>query len=80
MLETLNAVNDVPVISVFDPAFASYGRVLEGYDFSQADAYMRGKTDIPENGNMYVPSVSGLEALGINRMLKTRFMARCPCR
>ena len=65
MLETLNAVNDVPVISVFDPAFAPYGRVLEGYDFSQADAYMREKTDIPENGNMYVPSVLELEDLGI---------------
>lgn len=78
MLEILNAVNDVPVISVFDPAFAPYGRVLEGYDFSQADAYMREKTDIPENGNMYVPSVPGLEELGIKSDVENTFYGSMP--
>lgn len=61
MLEILNAVNDVPVLSVFDPAFAPYGRVLVGCDFSRADEYMLEKTDIPESGNIYVPSVPELE-------------------
>lgn len=61
MLEILNAVNDVPVLSVFDPAFTPYGRVIEGCDFSRADEYMLEKTDIPENGNVYVPSVPELE-------------------
>ena len=61
MLEILNAVNDVPVLSVFDPAFVPYGRVIEGCDFSRADEYMLKKTDIPENGNIYVPSVPELE-------------------
>ena len=61
MLEILNAVNDVPVLSVFDPAFAPYGRVIEGCDFSRADEYMLEKTDIPESGNIYVLSVSELE-------------------
>lgn len=61
MLEILNAVNDVPVLSVFDPAFAPYGRVIEGCDFSRADEYMLEKTDIPESGNIYVPSVPELE-------------------
>lgn len=78
MLETLNAVNDVPVISVFDPAFAPYGRVLEGYDFSQADAYMRGKTDIPENGNIYVPSAPGLEELGIKSDVENTLYGSMP--
>lgn len=61
MLEILNAVNDVPVLSVFDPAFAPYGRVIEGCDLSRADEYMLEKTDIPESGNIYVPSVPELE-------------------
>lgn len=61
MLEILNAVNDVPVLSVFDSAFAPYGRVIEGCDFSRADEYMLEKTDIPESGNIYVPSVPELE-------------------
>ena len=78
MLETLNTVNDVPVISVFDPAFTSYGRVLEGYDFSQADAYMRGKTDIPENGNIYIPSVSELEELGIKSDVENTLYGSMP--
>ena len=34
-LEHLNQVNDVPVHSVLDPEFASYGRVVTGYDFSE---------------------------------------------
>lgn len=61
MLEILNAVNDVPVLSVFDPAFAPHGRVIEGCDFSRADEYMLKKTEIPESGNIYVPSVPELE-------------------
>lgn len=61
MLEILNAVNDVPVLSVFDPAFAPYGRVIEGCDFSRTDEYMLKKTEIPESGNIYVPSVPELE-------------------
>ena len=39
-LEHLNQVNDVPVHSVLDPEFASYGRVVTGYDFSEMIAYM----------------------------------------
>ena len=34
ILERLNQVNDIPVLSVTDPEFASYGRVVTGYDFS----------------------------------------------
>lgn len=78
ILETLNAVNDVPVISVFDSSFAPYGRVLEGYDFSQADAYMREKTDIPENGNIYVPSVPELEELAIKSDVENTLYGSMP--
>ena len=31
MLEHLNAVNDVKILSVTDEAFASYGRVVTGW-------------------------------------------------
>lgn len=78
ILEKLNAVNDVPVISVFDPAFAPYGRVLNGYDFSSADAYMREKTDIPENGNIYVPSVSELEELDLKSDIENTLYGSMP--
>lgn len=62
MIERLNQVNDVKVLSVFDEAFAPYGRVVTGYDFSGLIAHMEQNTSIPENGNVYVPSVPEMEA------------------
>lgn len=62
MLDRLNKVNDVKITSVFDDAFKTYGRVIEGYDFSDLIAYMESRTTIPENGNVYVASVSEMEA------------------
>ena len=54
MLEHLNAVNDVKILSVTDEAFASYGRVVTGVDFAEMIAYMEANTSIPENGNIYL--------------------------
>ena len=65
MLERLNKVNDVKIYSVFDEEFNSYGRVLEGYDFSDVIGYMKENTPIPESGNIYVPSVEEMEKLPI---------------
>ena len=39
---------------------------------------MREKTDIPENGNMYVPSVPGLEELGIKSDVENTFYGSMP--
>ncbi|MDO4268996.1 MAG: DUF4867 family protein, partial [Eubacteriales bacterium] len=60
-IEHLNQVNDVKIYSVKDPEFASFGRIVEGYDFSGLIAYMEEKTDIPENGNKYIPSDPEME-------------------
>ncbi len=62
-LERLNQVNDVPVLSVEDPAFAPYGRIVTGYDFSALTAYMMEHTPIPESGNIYLASDPELEKL-----------------
>ncbi len=61
MIERLNQVNDVPVLSVNSPEFASYGRIVTGYDFSGLIAYMEKETSIPENGNIYIASVPEME-------------------
>lgn len=61
MLEHLNQVNDVKILSVEDPAFAPYGRVVTGYDFSGLIKYMEEQTPIPENGNIYIASVPEME-------------------
>ncbi len=69
-LEHLNEVNDVKIYSVNDSEFKSFGRVLQGYDFSQALQYMDEETEIPAEGNIYVASVPGLEALPIKQEIE----------
>ncbi len=62
-LERLNEVNDVTILPVTDEAFATYGRIVTGYDFSGFISYMEDNTSIPSDGNVYVASVPGLEAV-----------------
>lgn len=66
MIDHLNSVNDVKILSVLDDAFATYGRVLDGYDFSSLVDYMENNTAIPDTeGNIYVPSVADMENMDI---------------
>ena len=48
--------------SIFDPAFAPYGKVLEGYDTAALTKTLQEVTPVPE-GVEYVPSQPELEAL-----------------
>ena len=57
LLEALRKCNDVPVLSVEDEAFTSFGRVLLGYDFRELCDYMEKNTTIPAEGNVYAASV-----------------------
>lgn len=61
MLNKLNAINDIKIFSVFDKEFESFGRIVGGYDFSKLISYMETQTSIPENGNIYFPSVQQME-------------------
>ena len=65
MINHLNEVNDVKVYSVLDSEFAPYGRIVKGYDFTPLCNYMENNTDIPENGNVYFPSIAEMEALPV---------------
>ncbi len=73
LLEHLNQVNDVPVTSVHDAAFAPYGRIVKGYDFSELIRYMEEKTEIPENGNVYLASVSDMEKFPVVEQIRNSF-------
>lgn len=73
ILEHLNQVNDVTVRSVKDPAFAPYGRILSGYDFSEMTAWMEKESSIPEQGNIYLASVPELEAADVMTRLQRTF-------
>ena len=62
MLRRLNEVNDVKILPVSDPAFASYGRIVNGFDMSSLAAYMESNTKIPEQGNIYIASDPQMES------------------
>ena len=78
MLEHLNKVNDVTVYSVRDKEFESYGRVIEGYDFSEMTAYMKEHTSIPENGNIYVASDKQLESFALFETVQNEIYGQMP--
>lgn len=78
LLERLNERNDVPVYSVTDDIFRSFGRVLEGYDFSKLMEYMEMHSQIPEEGNVYVASVPEMEAFSIKRELESTVYGGMP--
>lgn len=70
MLERLNQKNDVEILPVTDEAFATYGRIVKGYDFSELISYMENETSIPENGNCYFPSIQELEDTQVYRKMR----------
>jgi hypothetical protein len=70
MLEALRSANPtLRLYSVFDPAFAPYGRVLSCEDPAALSAALD-QTPIPETGNRYEASAEPLEALPAVRALE----------
>lgn len=78
MLNHLNSVNDVKVYSVFDDVFKTYGKVVDGFDFSETVDYMINKTDIPKENNIYLASDEGLEKFEIFKSVKNIFYGGMP--
>lgn len=78
MLERLNKVNDVKIHSVFSADFKPFGRVLEGYDFSDLIKYMETETPIPENGNIYIPLDENMEKFPIYETVKNTVFGEMP--
>lgn len=66
-LEQLREANPgLRIDSVYDKeSFKTYGRIVEGYDFTELLQYMEERTEIPENGNVYVASVPEMERMPI---------------
>lgn len=78
MLDRLNSANDVKVYSVFADEFKTYGRVVEGFDFSEPIDYMLYKTDIPIENNIYLPSDEKLEEFEVFESVKNVFYGGMP--
>lgn len=65
------------VINVSDQAFRPYGKVLEGYDFTELFRAL-GETSVPEEGIMYLASVPELEACAVFEELRDRGFGGMP--
>ncbi len=77
--ESIKARN--PGIKMFKPeeeAFSEYGRVLKEYDFSEMIAYMQKHTNIPQTGNVYVPSDAAMEAMRVSGRISSGFYGEMP--
>lgn len=54
--------------SVYDSSFKKYGRVLEGYDFTELFDVLEG-LKVPEEGILYIVSVPELEKCGVYKQI-----------
>lgn len=78
MIEQLRAKNDVEIYSVREKYFQTYGRIIEGYDFSEWMKYMEEETIIPPEGNIYKASVKELEERKVFDELQKQFYGGMP--
>ncbi|MCR4901506.1 MAG: DUF4867 family protein [Butyrivibrio sp.] len=69
-LAKVNMANDVRILPVADTEFKTYGRVLTGYNFDNLIKYMEERTQIPAEGNVYVPSVATMEIDPVTTQVK----------
>lgn len=70
MLEQLKEKNKTAIFDVCDDEFKSYGRIVTGYDFSELIRFMEQETTVPEDGNIYVPSVAAMEESTIKQQME----------
>ena len=79
ILNTLSELNPhILIRDINHKSFATYGKAVEGYDFSKIIAYMEDSTTIPEEGNTYLPSVAEMEADPVFGALQREFYGEMP--
>lgn len=65
------------ILPISDPAFASYGKILEGYDTQELLRTLEAATPLPQ-GVEYVPSQPELEALPLTSLLASNVYGGMP--
>jgi len=78
MIDKLQKLNDTKIFSVFDDEFISFGRIVNGYDFSELITYMKEKTLVPEKNNIYISSVAEMEKYPIKKQIENSFFGNMP--
>ncbi len=78
MLAQLNHKNDVPIYSVEEEIFRTFGRVIEGYPVEDFITFAETETSIPEEGNCYQASVEELERLPSKALIQREIYGGMP--
>ena len=63
---------------VTNQSFRPYGKIIEGYDFTDLTDYMERETSIPAEGNTYIASVPEMEQFPIHERLSKTFYGEMP--
>ena len=66
------------IYSVTDPEFAPYGRVVDGYDYTELLATLEKVSPCPEDAVIYVPGNDELEALAVKKDLENNCYGGMP--
>ncbi|MDY6401934.1 MAG: DUF4867 family protein [Synergistales bacterium] len=61
-----------------DIEFKPYGRIIDGYDFSELISVLKTSTPCPDNGTVYVTSDEKLERLDAAKVLGANIYGRMP--
>ena len=64
--------------SVKDSAFRPYGRIIDGYDFSELISVLKDSTPCPDDGTVYVTSDKNLEKLDAMKFLTANVYGHMP--
>ena len=66
------------IYSVFDPEFAAYGRVVDGYDYTELLDTLQKVSPCPGDAVIYVPGDDTLEALAVKTVLQNNCYGGMP--
>lgn len=66
------------ILPVTDPSFASYGKIVEGYDFKELLETLECATPLPKDGTGYVPKQQELQNLAITAQLSSNAYGGMP--
>lgn len=78
MIEFLKSKNNIDIVSIQDKSFCKYGRVVDEYDFVELIDFIDKNTEIPQEGNVYVPNVKDTHQLKISQELYKDFYGEMP--
>ena len=78
MIERLREKNHMMIHNIHDESFQSYGREVTGYDFDLLISYMEEFTEIPPEGNVYVPSIEKMEQMKVSDQIRNTLYGGMP--